>query len=58
MQFTAKTRNMIFLVIFETISEKKSASIFSKVAQKKASKTLMRKLANVKTIFLSLSGQI
>ena len=36
LQFRARTRNMIFLVIFQKISEKKSASIFSKVGSKES----------------------
>ena len=36
LQFPAETRNMIFLVIFQKISEKKSASIFSKVGSKES----------------------
>jgi hypothetical protein len=35
LQFTAKTRNMIFLVIFEKNSEKKVHRFFRKLAQKK-----------------------
>jgi hypothetical protein len=42
----------------QKISEKKVLRFFRKLAQKKASKTLMRKLAYVKVIFWNFSGQI
>ena len=51
LQFLAQTRNMIFLVIFQKIYEKKVFRFVPKFALKKASKTPKRKLANVMSIF-------